>query len=81
MDNLPLITGASIYKHLNLNNWVNTIPRHADFKIGHVLQIMFEKILYFLKSNKLQLNCSKDDFFNEFANFAYQNRDKYINYN
>lgn len=79
-DIIPMAPLNNNYKNLSINDWVNRQPRHADFKIGHVLQSMFEKILIFIKSNKLRINGSIENLFNEFVNFAYYNRNKYTKY-
>jgi len=65
----------NIYRELSIQEWINSIPKNADFKIGHILQIMFTQLLDFIyMQDNIKLACNENTLWNEFCNFVYINR-------
>ena len=76
--NFQLITPPipNIYKERSIQEWINSTPKNADFKIGHILQIMFAQLLGFISTPRrnIKLACNEEVLWTNFCNFVYVNR-------
>ena len=63
-----------LYRELSINEWINSNPENADFKIGHILEFMFKDLLDFIHTNDMNLACSREVLWNNFCNMVYVNR-------
>jgi hypothetical protein len=65
----------NIYRELTIQEWINSNPKNADFKIGHILQIMFTQLLNFIHTlDNIKLACNEEVLWTNFCNFVYVNR-------
>ena len=69
-----------LYRELSIYEWINSSPKYADFKIGHILQFMFKQLLDYIYTQNLKLNCKAEVFWTHFCNFVYVNRYKDVRY-
>ena len=63
-----------LYRELSINEWINSIPENADFKIGHILEYMFKDLLDFINTNDMRSTSSREVLWNNFCNMIYVNR-------
>lgn len=58
----------------DINQWTNHYLHLSDYKVGHVLEILFKEVLYFLYNNNFKINCKLNEFWHIFVNFVYEHR-------